>query len=176
MFPDKQVVLSVCACLQVLDDTKKLSLASGELVPLPRLVSFVFETMDLSLASPATVSRCGMVFMEPDKITPATLFQSWLPTIPDVLRQPANAAVLQVSAAFMLCAHMVTSLTPCVCVCVCVLSGNVRLVGFPFLASSGSVGIPLARLCCRCWGRLGSCGFHAPGARRAVSGAHSPCC
>lgn len=42
-----------------LDDSRKLSLGSGESIVLPATMRIVFETDDLLQASPATISRCG---------------------------------------------------------------------------------------------------------------------
>ena len=43
--------------------TNLLCLSNGERIPVPPSVRLVFEVADLSNASPATISRLGMVFM-----------------------------------------------------------------------------------------------------------------
>jgi dynein heavy chain len=61
----------------VLDDNKMLCLANAERIKLPVGTTMMFETQDLSVASPATVSRCGMVFMEPKGLGWLPILESW---------------------------------------------------------------------------------------------------
>ncbi|CBZ35711.1 dynein heavy chain, putative [Leishmania donovani] len=52
----------------VLDDSKLLCLDSGERIKLPDTIHMLFEVADLAVASPATVSRCGMVYVDAEDL------------------------------------------------------------------------------------------------------------
>ena len=70
----------------VLDDSKKLCLNSGQVIKLTERMTMMFEVDDLSQASPATVSRCGMVYMDPANLGVKPVFKSWQLLIPEKLR------------------------------------------------------------------------------------------
>ena len=49
-------------------------------------MTMMFEVADLAVASPATVSRCGMVYMEPSYIGLEPFVDCWLDTLPHNVR------------------------------------------------------------------------------------------
>ena len=62
----------------VLDDNMTLCLANGERIKLRPELRMLFEVQDLAVASPATVSRCGMVYLSNECIGWLPYVQSWL--------------------------------------------------------------------------------------------------
>ena len=52
-----------------LDDNKVLTLPNGERIAVPADVRFVFEVEDLSRATPATVSRCGVCHVDAELVS-----------------------------------------------------------------------------------------------------------
>jgi dynein heavy chain len=78
----------------VLDDNKKLCLPSGEIIKFHSRMTMVFEVADLQEASPATVSRCGMVHLTPEKLGWRVQVKPWLTDLPASLTADWRAGMI----------------------------------------------------------------------------------
>lgn len=77
----------------VLDDNKKLCLTSGSIIKLKPTMTIMFEVEDLAQASLATVSRCGMVYLEPSRLGYDVLIDSYCNKIKPMMENKYNYLV-----------------------------------------------------------------------------------
>ncbi|VDL94656.1 unnamed protein product [Schistocephalus solidus] len=68
----------------VLDDNRLLTLPNGERIQFGANINFLFETHELTCASPATVSRMGVIFISDEMLDARALVGAWL------LKQPED--------------------------------------------------------------------------------------
>lgn len=77
-----------------MDDNKKLCLSSGEIMKLTDRQRMIFEVADLAVASPATVSRCGMVYLDAQVVGLQPLVNAWMKSnLPSVLIFEKNITI-----------------------------------------------------------------------------------
>merc|ERR1719197_1448029 len=62
----------------VMDDNKVLTLVSNERIPLSKAMRMVFEINSLKNASPATVSRAGILFINEADVGWRPYMETWL--------------------------------------------------------------------------------------------------
>ncbi|RKP21352.1 hypothetical protein ROZALSC1DRAFT_27237, partial [Rozella allomycis CSF55] len=77
----------------VMDDNKILTLASNERIPLKPHMRLLFEISDLKYATPATVSRAGILYINPTDLGWSPYVQSWLEKREDAAEK-SNLTVL----------------------------------------------------------------------------------
>ncbi|KAJ8000573.1 hypothetical protein DPEC_G00181790 [Dallia pectoralis] len=78
----------------VLDDNKMLCLANSERIKLTPSIHMVFEVQDLAVASPATVSRCGMVYIDSDELKWMPYVLTWINGLTNQLPEEVRVYLL----------------------------------------------------------------------------------
>mmetsp|Transcript_44358 Transcript_44358/g.32395 ORF Transcript_44358/g.32395 Transcript_44358/m.32395 type:complete len:257 (+) Transcript_44358:1518-2288(+) len=61
----------------VMDDNKLLTLSNGDRIRLLKHCAMLFEVFDLQYASPATISRCGMVYVDSKNLGYTPFYERW---------------------------------------------------------------------------------------------------
>ena len=84
----------------VMDDNKLLTLPNGERIRLQPYVKLIIEVFDLQYASPATISRTGMTFIDPKNLGFRPYYVRWvkqrcLPSAPNARQRPTEGGLLQ---------------------------------------------------------------------------------
>ena len=78
----------------VMDDNRMLTLASNERVPLNSNMRMLFEIRDLNFATPATVSRAGILYISSEKGSQwRSLIASWVQKLPEVFTEQTREAL-----------------------------------------------------------------------------------
>lgn len=62
----------------VLDDNKRLNLVTGEVIYLTENIKVLLETADLLNCSPATISRCAIIYFPKESLPIKAGFNQWL--------------------------------------------------------------------------------------------------
>ena len=76
------VFVSVCVCVFMC--VVCMCVCASTLLCI-QAMTMMFEVQDLVVASPATVSRCGMVYLEPSILGLSPFVTCWLQQLPDVI-------------------------------------------------------------------------------------------
>lgn len=76
----------------VLDDNRLLTMANGERIQFASNTNFIFETHSLVHASPATVSRMGVIYLTEELLELRVLVDSWYEN-PEAFFSPARYSV-----------------------------------------------------------------------------------
>ncbi len=103
----------------LLDASRKLTLPSGEILQIPQSLRIIFETSDLTYASPSTISRCGVVRVAEDVVPLDSLHSSWMkrsgfpadlrPTVDNFVRDIVKPCVTFVLESSECCIFLMSS-------------------------------------------------------------------
>ncbi|XP_070598423.1 dynein axonemal heavy chain 6 isoform X2 [Erythrolamprus reginae] len=85
----------------VLDDNKMLCLANSERIKLTPSIHMMFEVEDLRVASPATVSRCGMVYIDPEELKWMPYVKTWMAGLEDKLNEETRTYLFELFARYV---------------------------------------------------------------------------
>lgn len=69
----------------LLDENRKLTLVTGETLPLTQHTRVIIESDELSRCSPATVSRCGIIYMDDRLVSEKAVFNHYMRSLPPIL-------------------------------------------------------------------------------------------
>lgn len=75
----------------VLDDNHLLTLPNGERISFGDNVNFIFETNDLRYASPATVTRLGMIFLAEEDVDVQRMTKTWTKKQPEDMQNKLDS-------------------------------------------------------------------------------------
>ena len=67
----------------VMDDNKNLCLANGERIMMTNRMRIIFETGSFAVASPATVSRNGVVYFDQNSLGTSCIINCWMKELPE---------------------------------------------------------------------------------------------
>jgi dynein heavy chain, axonemal len=62
---------------------------------MPETCTMMFEVQDLKVASPATVSRCGMVYLEPIHLGWEPLITTWKEKMVEEIPEPYLTTIIE---------------------------------------------------------------------------------
>ncbi|XP_060619679.2 dynein axonemal heavy chain 6 isoform X2 [Anolis sagrei] len=79
----------------VLDDNKMLCLANSERIKFTPSIHMLFEVEDLRVASPATVSRCGMVYIDPEELKWIPYVKTWMAGLEEKLNEETRTYLFE---------------------------------------------------------------------------------
>ena len=98
----------------VMDDNKVLTLASNERIAMSPSMRLLFEISHLKTATPATVSRAGILYINPADLGWNPYIQSWIDTR-EVQSERANLTILfdkYIPICLDVCKHRFKKITP----------------------------------------------------------------